>query len=206
MSGPAASAGRSFPLGGVGAGGGGQAVFDRGFEVRRDRRPYPGGGRVQKVVGVGDVQSGAARGRRAVQGFGAAGLVEQLLGAGVLVEPREEYPIARVFEVFGVEISCELQLVTVADDEAAADLGDEVGVGAGGQEGAGRPFWLAWARGPGVPCGEQRGVEAVMEELLGGVEPVVGLEAFEGALHDVYEEADGGTAVAGLASDEVGER
>ena len=43
------------------------------------------------------------------------------------------------------------------------------------------------------------------EELLGGGEPVVRLEAVEAALHDVYEEADGVSAVVGLLSDDLSE-
>ena len=42
--------------------------------------------------------------------------------------------------------------------------------------------------------------EASAQELLGGREPVVGLEAIEATLHDVDEESDGGSAVVGLFS------
>ena len=49
-------------------------------------------------------------------------------------------------------------------------------------------------------------VEAVVQELLGGPEPVVGLVAFEPVLHDVNEEPDGVSAVAGLLPHELRER
>ena len=47
-------------------------------------------------------------------------------------------------------------------------------------------------------------VEAAAQELPGGCEPVVGLEAGEAAPHDVDEEADGDTAVVGLLANDLG--
>ena len=48
-------------------------------------------------------------------------------------------------------------------------------------------------------------VPAESQELFGGREPVVGLEAFEVSAHDVDEEAYGGPAALGLETYEVGE-
>ena len=47
-------------------------------------------------------------------------------------------------------------------------------------------------------------VEAAAQELPGGCEPVVRLEAGEAALHDVHEESDGDAAVVGLLTDDLG--
>ena len=47
-------------------------------------------------------------------------------------------------------------------------------------------------------------VEAAVEELPGGCEPVVGLEAFEAAPHDVDEESDGDAAIVGLLANDLG--
>ena len=44
----------------------------------------------------------------------------------------------------------------------------------------------------------------VYDELLGGGDPVVGLEAVVPVLHDVVEEVDDGAAVGRLGSDEPG--
>ena len=61
--------------------------------------------------------------------------------------------------------------------------------------GGGRPA-VAAARGV---------VEAAAQELPGGREPVVRLEAFQGALHDVHQEAYGDAAVFGLLADDLGQ-
>ena len=48
-------------------------------------------------------------------------------------------------------------------------------------------------------------IEAEVEELAGGVEPVAGLGVIDLALHDVDEETDYEPAVVGLLADDVGE-
>ena len=48
-------------------------------------------------------------------------------------------------------------------------------------------------------------IEAEVEELPGGVEPVAGLGIIDLALHDVDEETDYEPAVVGLLADDVGE-
>ena len=48
-------------------------------------------------------------------------------------------------------------------------------------------------------------IEAEVEELPGGVEPVAGLGVIDLALHDVDEEPDYEPAVVGLLADDVGE-
>ena len=76
--------------------------------------------------------------------------------------------------------------------------------------------WLGWygpRRPPGFPAfagtTESGGfglfvADYVYYELLGGGDPVVGLEAVGPVLHDVVEELDDGDAVGGLGSDEPG--